>query len=36
VTYFIDRELGPPRRIVDAIDERVWGGLYALITREDG
>jgi hypothetical protein len=32
VTYFTDRELGPPPRIADAVDERVWGGLYALIS----
>ncbi len=30
--YFTDREQGPRPRTVEAIDERVWGGLYALIS----
>jgi len=30
-SYFTDREFGPAPRTTDAIDERVWGGLHALI-----
>lgn len=29
--YFTDRELGPKPRTDETINERVWGGLYALI-----
>lgn len=31
-TYFSERERGPLPRTCDEIDDRVWGGLYALIT----
>lgn len=30
--YFADREQGPKPRTSDVIDERVWGGLYVLIS----
>lgn len=30
--YFSEREQGPAARTLDEIDERIWGGLYALIT----
>lgn len=30
--YFTDRETGPQPRNVDIIDQRVWGGIYALIS----
>jgi hypothetical protein len=35
-TYFSEREEGPAPRVVDTIDSRVWGGLYALIAVKKG
>ena len=34
--YFSEREEGPAPRIIDTIDSRVWGGLYALISVKQG
>ena len=34
--YFTDREYGNRPRIIDAIDARVWGGLYSLIDKRIG
>ena len=31
VGYITDRELGPSPLTADAMDERVWGSLYALV-----
>jgi hypothetical protein len=31
-TYFSEREHGPLPRTQEEIDDRVWGGLYALVT----
>lgn len=32
ISYFTDRESGPRLRVVDTIDQRVWGGLYTIIS----
>src|SRR6185312_5855345 len=33
--YFSDRENGTAPRIIDEIDDRVWGGLFALISSKE-
>jgi hypothetical protein len=34
--YFSERENGAAPRINDAINDRVWGGLFALISAKEG